>query len=127
MIQLLDIYAAESNSLHLVFEYMEYDLSIIIKQYKLTMSQVKQYMIMLLKGLAFIHQNNIMHRDLKPANLLISRSGILKLADFGLARIFSPLKDSHETELEKNNEDDVMNSEKKVHIKRPYSHQVATR
>ena len=31
-----------------------------------------------------------MHRDLKPQNLLISKSGYLKIADFGLARTFSP-------------------------------------
>lgn len=42
-------------------------------------------------------------QDLKPANLLISSEGVLKIADFGLARVF-----------ENNNE-------------RLYSHQVATR
>ena len=44
---------------------------------------------MLLKGVAFCHDNHIMHRDLKPANLLISCTGQLKIADFGLARVFS--------------------------------------
>jgi len=44
---------------------------------------------MLLKGVAFCHDNHIMHRDLKPANLLISSTGQLKIADFGLARVFS--------------------------------------
>ena len=39
-----------------------------------------------------------MHRDLKPQNLLINREGILKLADFGLARAFGiPVKNfTHE-------------------------------
>jgi serine/threonine protein kinase len=77
---------------------------------------------MLMKGVAHCHQNSIMHRvyyhlshcinvqlgmnflkDLKPANLLLSSSGHLKLADFGLARVFSNEKG------------------------RLYSHQVATR
>jgi len=46
-------------------------------------------MLMLLKGVAFCHDSHIMHRDLKPANLLISCTGQLKIADFGLARVFS--------------------------------------
>lgn len=43
----------------------------------------------LLNGLYFIHNNNILHRDMKSANILITRTGILKLADFGLARVYS--------------------------------------
>ena len=40
----------------------------------------------------------MLHRDLKPQNLLINREGILKLADFGLARAFGiPVKNfTHE-------------------------------
>ncbi|XP_019082011.1 cyclin-dependent kinase D-1 isoform X2 [Vitis vinifera] len=43
---------------------------------------------MTLKGLAFCHKKWVLHRDMKPNNLLIGDKGQLKLADFGLARIF---------------------------------------
>ncbi|XP_013408283.1 cyclin-dependent kinase 20 [Lingula anatina] len=89
----------------LVFEFMLSDLSEVIRNTNtpLTEAHIKSYMLMLLKGVAFCHNNNIMHRDLKPANLLISSTGHLKIADFGLARVFQ-------------NEGN-----------RQYSHQVATR
>ncbi|KAG5458912.1 MAG: kinase-like domain-containing protein [Olpidium bornovanus] len=75
----------------LVFEYMLSDLAEVLRnaQRPLSASHVKSYMLMLLKGVAYVHEKAIVHRDLKPANLLISPSGILKLADFGLARVHS--------------------------------------
>jgi serine/threonine protein kinase/WD40 repeat protein len=39
------------------------------------------------RGLSAIHEAGIVHRDVKPANLLISKSGAVKVADFGLARV----------------------------------------
>ncbi len=37
-------------------------------------------------GVNYIHKSKVIHRDLKPQNLLISSEGIMKIADFGLAR-----------------------------------------
>ena len=47
------------------------------------------YMRQLLDGLFFCHSNKVLHRDLKAANLLINNQGVLKLADFGLARTYT--------------------------------------
>ncbi len=40
----------------------------------------------LLDALQYAHEHRVCHRDIKPANILISRSGQVKLADFGIAR-----------------------------------------
>ena len=42
----------------------------------------------MLLGMDYCHKRGIMHRDLKPQNLLVNKSGVLKLCDFGLARAF---------------------------------------
>ncbi|PYH81302.1 Pkinase-domain-containing protein [Aspergillus uvarum CBS 121591] len=78
------------NQLVLVFEFMDQDLKKYMDtrglQGRLDQTTIKSFIHQVLCGTAFCHQNHIIHRDLKPQNLLISSSGQLKLADFGLAR-----------------------------------------
>ncbi|KAA8530963.1 hypothetical protein F0562_005670 [Nyssa sinensis] len=79
-------------SLYLVFDFMQSDLSRIISHPdgRLTEPQVKCYMQQLLSGLQHCHERGILHRDIKGSNLLIDKSGMLKIADFGLANFFQP-------------------------------------
>lgn len=45
-------------------------------------------MYQMLNGIDFLHTHRVVHRDLKPQNILITNDGRVKVADFGLARIY---------------------------------------
>lgn len=52
-------------------------------------SEVKTLLLQLASGLSYLHDSYIIHRDLKTSNLLLSNRGVLKIADFGMARYVS--------------------------------------
>ena len=44
----------------------------------------------ILTGMDYVHKQQICHRDLKPENILMSEKGIVKICDFGSAKVMSP-------------------------------------
>ncbi|KAG0167852.1 Cyclin-dependent kinase 10 [Apophysomyces sp. BC1034] len=79
------------ESIFLVMEYCEQDLGTLLDMVPTpyTSSEVKCLMHQLLRGLEYCHDHSIIHRDLKMSNLLLTSTGLLKIADFGLARTLS--------------------------------------
>ena len=85
------------EKIYLVMEYCEQDLASLLDNLEkpFTESEVKCIILQLLSGLVYLHANFIIHRDIKVSNLLLTDTGCLKIADFGLARTFGvPSKSS---------------------------------
>ncbi|GAV09595.1 hypothetical protein RvY_19101 [Ramazzottius varieornatus] len=100
VVKLLDICSSKASNFnrykstfYLVFEFCEHDLAGLLsnKAVKFKEGETKKLMQQLLNGLFYIHTGKVLHRDMKTSNILINRDGILKIADFGLARAFSHL------------------------------------
>ncbi|KAL5729169.1 cyclin-dependent kinase [Ranunculus cassubicifolius] len=93
IVTLFEYFWREDEDAVLVLEYLSTDLESVINGAKrsseggISLGEVKRWMLQILHGVDACHRNSIVHRDLKPANLLISDQGVLKLADFGQARI----------------------------------------
>lgn len=89
----LNIPQKDEVYLNLVLEFVPetvYRASRYFNKMKTTMPtlEVKLYIYQLFRSLAYIHSQGICHRDIKPQNLLLDpNSGILKLCDFGSAKI----------------------------------------
>ena len=81
----------EKNECFMVFEYLSHDLTGLINHptFQLTKAHKKHLAKQMFEGLDYLHRRGVLHRDIKAANILISNTGQLKYADFGLARFYT--------------------------------------
>ncbi len=78
---------AHADPPYLVMEYIEgKDLrTLLLEKGRLDPPAAHGYAMQILKALSHAHSRGIVHNDLKPENILVTRDGILKISDFGLA------------------------------------------
>uniref|UniRef100_G1KU63 Protein kinase domain-containing protein n=1 Tax=Anolis carolinensis TaxID=28377 RepID=G1KU63_ANOCA len=81
----------DKGAFYLVFEYMDHDLMGLLESGLVHFDEnhIKSFMRQLMEGLDYCHKKNFLHRDIKCSNILLNNRGQIKLADFGLARLYS--------------------------------------
>ncbi|KAI0666800.1 Pkinase-domain-containing protein [Trametes maxima] len=79
--------ARDDSALSIVLEYAENgSLGQTLKAFgKLNERLVANYVVKILEGLHYLHQNDVVHCDLKAANILTTKNGNVKLSDFGVS------------------------------------------
>ncbi|GMT10718.1 hypothetical protein PFISCL1PPCAC_2015 [Pristionchus fissidentatus] len=80
-----------NRKLHLVFEHCDRTILNDLEKYPTGVPEdlTKRITYQLLQAIAFCHSHNCIHRDVKPENILITKNDIVKLGDFGFARIIN--------------------------------------
>lgn len=89
----------KSGRQYIVMEYVEGSsgAEILREQGVLAVQEALGILAQACRGLDYAHRSGVLHRDVKPGNLLRSRDGVVKLADFGIAK--TPAEDSSITQV----------------------------
>ena len=91
IVKLLDGGSSEDGSPYLVMEYVD---GLPIDQYcdlnKLSINDRLRLFREVCSTVQYAHQNLVIHRDVKPGNILITKEGLPRLLDFGIAKLLNP-------------------------------------
>ncbi|WP_168991495.1 serine/threonine-protein kinase [Paraburkholderia sp. UYCP14C] len=84
-------FGEDGDTAYIVMEYVAgHGLdTLLVPGHPLPLSEAFHWLAQLLAALAYAHEAGVVHRDIKPANLLVTAAGLLKVADFGVARVGS--------------------------------------
>lgn len=69
---------------------------LLVKKGPLPIAYACNYVLQAALGLQHAHERNMVHRDIKPQNLMLTTKGVVKILDFGLARLRSERRTSNE-------------------------------
>lgn len=73
---------------YIVMEFVEGEtLSQWMKRQRFSVQQIKHVIYHAGMGLDYAHTNGVFHRDVKPDNIMVSKAGLVKVMDFGIARV----------------------------------------
>lgn len=81
-----------NNHWYMLFEYVNGGqmLDYIISHGRLKEKHARKFARQIASALDYCHKNSIVHRDLKIENILISKTGDIKIIDFGLSNLYAP-------------------------------------
>ena len=87
---LVTIYDAgeQDGTFYIAMEYVEGSTlqALLAEQRFLTLDRTVDILTQICSGLDYAHEHGVVHRDIKPANIMITRSGVVKIMDFGIAK-----------------------------------------
>ena len=89
-----------NDSIYLIMEYAQENLYKKIKSMPLSEVKVKKYIVSIMQGIEYLHQQNITHRDIKAANILLCNDKP-KISDFGLSTYVNKLIPNHLDDVNK--------------------------